>query len=441
MLTAARFLSRSVSRRAATLTAVAAAAVVLSACGSGSRVSYFVPTKMVSFGDENSLIDTYEDSAFVQADGTTAGKLQGLVYTVNTLVAGPENAVNYVVCNESSIASTYTACTTANGGTAGTLAATTYTGQWFQATDIGSHVIEVRHDTTSTQNQRMDLRYAWSCSSNTIWTQVVAHAYKLGYATYKGTAGQCPTDSYSNAYTYAAYGAKVADVVNQITAHGGELGKGTLATVMAGQWDIYEQYQAVLAGKSQGDAEAELKARAVQLADAIVAMTNTGTKVVVALTPDLGESPLAYNAGKTALLKALTTAFNDTLYIENLARRVTQGGRVLAGVNATLLTNTGTRSTAYVYAPNVVCPAADTYDASTSSGSNLFDPIGQRVTSSYITAKLGGDTFKAVKFCNTLNTSLTSTAGTYMWADQIHVSALGHTLIGSTAYSRANNQF
>ena len=423
-------------RRIATLTVLACSALALNGCGGGSRAAAYKPTKMISFGDENSLIDSFTSTDLKEVDGTTQGTMKGLVYTVNTLGA----VTSSYGCAETGVASSYTACDSTNGSTALTEASTdTIQYQWFVKPASANVLTRVAHDTT--QGFRRDAAYTWTCSGSVIWTQYVAHGFRLGYASYNGQVGQCPTDSYSNAYTYAAYQAKSADVITQITSHLSELDSGTLVTVMVGQWDIYEMYQAVIASsKTQAEAEALLATRATALADAIIQVLGKGAKVVVALTPDLGESPLAYNASQRTLLKALTTAFNNTLYIDNLAKRVTEGGRVVAGVNPETITDTSTRSSSYTFAPSVLCPAADDTDA---SGTNvLLDPVGNKVSTSYS----GYDAFAAVKFCSwsaskLSGTLLSSLSSTYIWADQVHFSSTGHYLIGSSAYSRAYNQF
>jgi outer membrane lipase/esterase len=420
-------------RRIAALTALACSALALNGCGGGSRATAYQPSRMVSFGDENSLIDTFTASNLFAADGTTQATMKGLLYTVNTVVA----VTNGYICPETGVATSYTACTSSNGNVSSTWA-TNSVSQWFVETGLANVLTNVQHDTTN--NTRKDIDYAWSCSSSVLWTQYIAHAYGMGYANYGGATGQCPSDNYSNAVTHAAYGAKAADVATQITSHLSEItNSSTLSTVMAGQWDILELYAQVKAGtKTQDAAEAELRDRADTLAAAIINAINQGAKVVVALTPDLGESPLAYTDGKTAELAALTKAFNEQLYINNLAvsSKVPKGGRVVAGVNPETMTNTTTRSTSYVYAPYLLCPAVDSNDATTSTTS-LTDPVGNKVT----TATTGYDAYAAVKFCNTATTTLASTAGTYMWADQIHFSPLGHSLIGALGYSRSSNQF
>lgn len=426
-------------RRIAALTALACSALALNGCGGGSRATAYQPTRMVSFGDENSLIDTFTASNLLAADGSTQATMKGLLYTVNTVVA----ATTGYLCTDATTAtanSPYVACTSSNGVAPYDSTTWTYNGvsQWFVTAGLANVVTNVQHDNSS--QRRVDIDYAWSCASSVLWTQYIAHAYGIGYANYNGATGQCPSDNYSNAVTYAAYGARAADVSAQINAHLSEItNTSTLTTVMAGQWDILDLYAQVKAGtKAQADAETELRGRADALAATVIAAINQGARVVVSLTPDLGESPLAYAEGKTALLKALTAAFNDQLYINNLAvsSKVPKGGRVVAGVNPELMTNTTTRSTSYVYAPYLLCPAVDSNDAATSTTS-LKDPVGNKVTS----VPTGDAAYSLVKYCNTVTSTLASTAGTYIWADQIHFSPLGHALIGALGYSRSSNQF
>jgi outer membrane lipase/esterase len=426
-------------RRIAALTALACSALALNGCGGGSRATAYQPTRMVSFGDENSLIDTFTASNLLAPAGSTQATLKGLVYTVNTVLA---TTTGYL-CADATTAtanSPYIPCTSSIGVAPYVSSTWTYNGvsQWFVDAALASTVTNVQHD-NSTQ-RRVDIDYSWSCPSSVLWTQYIAHAYGIGYANYNGATGQCPSDNYSNAVTYAAYGARAEAVAAQINNHLSEItNSSTLSTVMAGQWDILDLYAQVKAGtKTQADAEAELRGRADTLAAVIINAINQGAKVVVALTPDLGESPLAYTDGKTVELKALARAFNDQLYINNLAvsSKVPKGGRVVAGVNPETMTNTTSRSTSYVYAPSLLCPAVDTSSASTSP-QTLKDPLGNAVT----TATTGYDAYAAVKYCNTIDTTLAGSTSTYMWADQIHFSPLGHSLIGALGYSRSSNQF
>jgi phospholipase/lecithinase/hemolysin len=270
---------------------------------------------------------------------------------------------------------------------------------------------KIEHQTSPSYQKVTETVY--SCNYSTIWIQVIAHNFSKGF---KDT--QCPSDGLSGATTYASYKAKVAGVAAQVAAHRGELGQGVLVTLMVGQWDILELYGSVHAGSmTQASAEAELKGRAGTLANVVKDIISTGAKVVLGLTPDLGQSPLAVTGGNDqALLFALTKVFNDTLYITNLGN---QSGRELAGVNPEPFTNPTVRSAAYVYNVAACDPALATHP----------DAV----------AAVESDDDKKVKFCTA--STLVSTTTAYMWADNTHFTPAGHNLIGSAGFNRAYNQF
>ncbi len=438
-MSAALFPQSPALRRFASLMALASTALALNGCGGGDRVSAFKPERMVSFGDENSLIDSYTDASLLAPDGTVStGGMKGLVYTVNTMAGVAVNAI----CSDTTVptgTTPYTACDSNNGNTSLTFGTSSQT-QWFVRPDSANILTQVLHDTTL--QTRRDLLFTWNCSGNVIWTQVIAHAFKLGYSSYNGAVGQCPTDGYANAVTYAGYKHRIGQVVAQINSHMGELGSGTLVTIMAGQWDVLDMYDQVSNNtRSLESAQAELKNRANNLISAVQAITNAGGKVVVAFTPDLGESPKAYGLashGKDSVLYKLTNALNNQLYQLGNNQVIPKQGRVVAIVNPETLTDVNTRSTSYTYGA-ALCPAVDSNDntSTTASTTSLKDPLGRNV----LTTSAGYDADAAVKYCNTSNSTLAGSTGTYMWADHIHFGPLGHSLIGSTGYTRANNQF
>jgi phospholipase/lecithinase/hemolysin len=394
-------------RRIAAAVALASAALALGGCGGGSRAADYKPSRMVSFGDENSTIESY---AGALKDSTGAqGTMKGLVYTVNTV------ASTTLVCADST-SPNFVQCATSNGGTLGTVTSTDYL--VFSSANIMSML---QHDGTN----QMETDVVYSCTSSNIWIQVVAHDFHLGYSSYNGSTGLCPTDAYAGAVSYATFGAKAADVVTQINSHLGELDSSVLVTVMAGQNDILELFDQVKAGSiTQASAEAELKNRAASLAAAIKAIMGTGAKVVLALTPDLGESPYAYQQtdANRAILSDLLDTFNNYLYVNELG---TTSGRLLAGVNPETYTDPNTRSSTYTYNA-AVCPMGTT---------TLTRPDGTSPDASEITD------YSAVKYCNSYYSTLNGSTSYYVWADQIHYAPLGHTWIGSAAYSRASDQF
>lgn len=373
-------------------------AMGLSACGGGSRNSFFAPGSIVSFGDENSAFDTFSSASFKNADGSGNAVLKGLVYTVQVATVGAS-----VVCDKLTPAAE---CSTASG-TFGTLA----------STDYYSFVPTVPHTSTKLEldgaNKQRTTSTLYDCSTPRIWVHVLARAYGRGFRS------QCALDAYSGAVSYAAFGAKTDDVIAQIAAHRGELNSSTLVTIMVGQNDILEQFNAIRAStKSEAAAIAELQARADRMANAVKDAIGTGAKVALALTPSLNDSPRGV-ATDAPLLSRLVVAYNDRLYVRGLGN---VSGRDLVGVNPDVFTNTTTRSTSYVHS-TALCNAA-----------GLVKPDGLVTTGSE------PDVDANVRFCNTAG-PLNGSISTYIWADATHYAPLGHSLIGSLAYNRARQQF
>ena len=369
----------------------------LSACGGGSRNSFYAPNGIVSFGDENSAIEADTLASLKDSSGNPT-TLPGLTYTVHTVdVVGP------ATCTSDG---TPKICGT-DSGTFGTLVSTNY----YVLNPSIQAVTKLELDNSATTLQRTTTTF-YNCATPSIWVQVVARAYGRGYNT------ACPSEAYGNAVSYAVYGAKSDDVVAQIADHRGELGGGVLATIMAGQNDVLEQYALVQATPSyEAAAIAELQARADRMAAAIKDAIGTGAKVMLALTPSLNESPKAFSGSDNAdLLSRLTVAYNDRLYVRGLGN---VSGRDLVGVNPDTFTNTSTRSTSYVYRTPLCNTAAVTLPDGTSPV-----PAG-----------------KEVKYCNTNTLVSSGSTSTYMWADNTHFAPLGHGLIGSLGFNRAHQQF
>ncbi len=369
----------------------------LSACGGGSRNSFFAPNSVVSFGDENSAFDTFSSASFKNADGSGNAVLKGLVYTVQVATVGAS-----VVCDKLTPAAE---CSTASG-TFGTLA----------STDYYSFVPAVPYTSTKLEldgtNKQRTTSTVYDCSTPRIWVHVLARAYGRGFTS------QCAIDTRGGAVSYAAFGAKTDDVIAQIAAHRGELNGSTLVTIMVGQNDILEQFNAIRASStSEAAAIAELQARADRMANAVKDAIGTGAKVVLALTPSLNDSPKgAANATDAALLSKLVVAYNDRLYVRGLGN---VSGRDLVGVNPDSFTNTTTRSTSYVHS------------AALCNTTGLVKPDGTTTT--------GADA--DVRFCNNNTLVPNGSTSTYIWADATHYAPLGHSLIGSLAYNRARQQF
>ena len=370
-------------------------AMGLSACGGGSRQNFFSPSRIVSFGDENSAFSDFTSPSLLNANGSGNAVVKGLVYTVQVATVGAS-----VVCD---VRTPVAECGTANG-TFGTLASTAYY-SFVPAVPYTSTKLELdgagKQRTTST---------VYDCSTPRIWVHVLARNYGRGFTS------QCAIDTRGGAVSYAAFGAKTDDVINQINTRRGELGNGVLVTIMVGQNDILEQFNAIRASTtSEPAAIAELQARADRMANAVKDAIGTGAKVVLALTPSLNNSPKAAASVVDAdLLSKLVVAYNDRLYLRGLGN---VSGRDLVGVNPDVFTNTSTRNRSYTY----VTPLCNT--------GSLTKPDG------LTTSGLDED----VRFCNTAG-PLNGSIGTFMWADSVRFGPLGHSLIGSLAFNRARNQ-
>jgi len=397
------------------LVAMACSAVALSGCGGGDRAKEYVPDRVVTFGDENSAIESYSSVA-LNASGGSAKTVYGLTYSVNSVGFG-----DAAFCTDQTAT---TLCADADKLT-GSITFTKLSGNAYllDAVNTGDtrNVVTLidlgtaDYATFDDAPMKLTINKLFLCYNNTIWVQVVAHNFGKGYE------AQCPLDR-GGAENYAAYGAKVQQINDQIAANRGRLGKGVLVTLMAGQNDILEVYAAVRATTlSEASAIAELKLRAATMARGVRDIISTGAKVALALTPDLGESPKAATGGEdAALLRRLTMAFNDALYITELGNT---SGRSLAGVNPEPYTNTLTRSASYVYRTAVCDPAsAIRPDGSTIGGGDA-------------------DAGAKVKYCNGSTLVSGGNTSTYMWADDVHFAPLGHSLIGAAAATRITNQF
>ncbi len=374
-------------------------AMGLSACGGGSRSNFFAPGSVVSFGDENSAIASFSSANLLNSAGAgNVASIQGLTYTVNPVTVDTTG----VVCTQQTPPAL---CPSASGTFGTAVPANTK----YYAFD-SSYATKLELDSSSPVMQRTTTTL-YNCASSSIWVQIVARAYGRGYNS------QCASDTRGGAVSYATLGAKTADVIAQIAAHRGELNGSTLVTVMVGQNDILEQFDAVRSGTAEATAIATLQARADSMAAAVKDTIGTGAKVVLSLTPSLNDSPKGVaNATDAALLSRLLIAYNDRLYVRGLGN---VSGRDLVGVNPDTFTNSSTRSTSYVH------------------GTALCDTSALTKPDGTTTSGLASD----VLFCTTANIVSGGSTSTYIWADATHFATLGHSLVGALAYNRARQQF
>ncbi|WP_418318387.1 SGNH/GDSL hydrolase family protein [Piscinibacter sakaiensis] len=251
---------------------------------------------------------------------------------------------------------------------------------------------------------------AVECASNPIWVQQVASAFGLVFP-------QCnPTNvSAPRSRIYAAPGAKVADLTAQVNAHlaGDSFSGKDLATIMVGRNDvlaIYAQYPAISVDQAKAAAEAAGAALAVQ----VNRIANAGGKVLLAKVLDLGKTPFglkekAAHTGvdRAALLTTLSERFNAKLRVD-----IMNDGRRIG------LVQSDERIQAAISFPNEfgLTNVKDAACLSTVTMPNCT------------TATLGTD-----------STGNAANANTWLWADNLNLSAAGHFRVGEIAASVARN--
>ena len=399
--------------------ALACSALVLSACGGGDRAAEYQPASIVSFGDENSAfasvtLPSRNNDGTVIAD--VVGTVKGLTYAVNSVVN-----LSTTFCADQTI---NTLCVTPQTDVTSFTATGTSTYGYFASVNTGdvfNVVTRIDLGTGSYASTSGALKLTtdqfYNCSASTIWTQVVARAFGKGYE------ADCQLDR-AGAVSHAVAGAKVAELSAQIAQakSAGQLKSGALVTVWLGQNDLVEIFDSTA---SLADKEAAAKARAATLIDGVKQILATGAKVVLVNAPNLAYSPyaLAKNAVSCAdvsdrpcnpEMDALVVAFNKQL-ITSLGTEYALNGRQLGYVDAAQLTNTYARSTSYENKRQ--CDAG-----------KMVRPDGVLDSSS-------------LAYCNVGTLENDGNVGNYLWADDVRVSWTLHSVIASTAVTRAAEQF
>ena len=297
--------------------AAALAALVLAACGGGDQVSPFVPSRVLAFGDENSVIE---------ADGHK--------HTINEA--------------------------------------------------------------------------SFDCTENPIWVQALATAYGLVFEECPGTAAS-PASR-----IFAVQDANATDVVAQIDGFLADPGAAfrdtDLVTVFAGTNDVIDQFEAIVAGATEGQALTALDQAGSALAAQVNRVGNAGGKVLVLLVPDVNLTPygVAESADNQALLNRLTTQFNNSLRtgLINDARMI---GLVQADV---MVRNTVAAPGTLVNVVDAACDPAEAALVQDCTTDTLVDATDETAAG----AERGSD---------------------WLWADRLHLSPKGHASLGELAIARA----
>jgi len=242
------------------------------------------------------------------------------------------------------------------------------------------------------------------CSNNPIWSQYVAQGYGFYFA-------QCnPNNVTAKAFSYAAVGATVDDVVTQVANNGAGFDSKTLVTLMVGMHDVLNVYAEVVANtRTADDAKALMTTQGTKLGQLVnqIANQGAGARVLFALAPDISYSPyaLAQEAlvpGRQELLRQLVDALNKAARLA-----VVDNGRWSALITANEIVSG---------------------DAKVPAAYGFTDVVN------------AGCTTASLLDCTTLTVQTSGIV--YLWADSLHMAYTAHNQIGSNAlYKAQNNPF
>ncbi len=248
------------------------------------------------------------------------------------------------------------------------------------------------------------------CAANPIWVQYLASRFGLVFPQCNPAGVSAPASR-----IYAVAGATVADVKRQVDLQLAADGFNDrdLVTVLAGANDIlaqYAQYPAL--------PEAQLTAAVVQAGSDLAVQVNrvaaAGGKVLVAFVPNLGQTPFgvaeaadpAKGTDRTTLLAKLTESFNG-----ELSFRIRNDGYQIGLIRSEwfdpLISSPSTAGLANV--TQAACTTPSAYNCS-SATLRPADPV---------------------------TNTLTATAETWLWADALQLSPVGHLRLGQAADGRA----
>ncbi len=247
------------------------------------------------------------------------------------------------------------------------------------------------------------------CAVNPLWVQTLARQYGLVFA-------QCnPTNAPVTVQTFAATGARVADVVSDIgdlLNSGTQLGKTDLVTILVGANDVLELYDSIASAsitESAGVAEAERRGELLAAQyDRITNTDNTGARALYVPIPDLGDTPYGRaDTDRRRILKSLTERFNA-----KLRSKITNNGRSIGLVDAYQLFQNIVKSSnkgGFANVSQAACTTSSVLDCTTAT---LQPAIGSTAA---------------------------ATATSWLWANDRYLSPGGQTVLGNQAASIARN--
>lgn len=453
------------SRTTVAVAACLGAAALVAGCGGGDRVKSFQPQQIIAFGDENSAFDDTATTATPLVDfrtipgapTSTADVPYRARYTINVIADAA-----FLCKNQAPNVAAMAGCLDINNDI---LSPTEFPGyptstSFFQSQSsveqyrLIDNVVPVIGEvetgvltgaipgTTPSPVYRSSDHYYY-CSVDFSanvgnWVQVLAHDFGAGLS-FGGSAG-CPQDS-GNGRSYAAWGAKVDDVEAQVNANLGALRDGVLVTMLAGQNDILASWVAVQGGGNQVTALRLMRDKGAQLGRVINTIVGTGARVVYLTVPDMGKAPKT--SANPALATALTQAFNEGY--ENAGGLVlsvlTNGHKIVKVDGYTQIQNLA-GSGSYV-----VGTAACQKDTSL-----VKLPNGTTIAAASNGAWTPTMEEKALLLNCTSNNLKVETAGTptteevrayfgsYLWADDSHLSPVGHSALAALAIARVRDQ-
>ncbi|CAH0347824.1 hypothetical protein [Aquabacterium sp. CECT 9606] len=452
------------SRTGVALAACLSAAALVAGCGGGDRVKSFVPQQIIAFGDENSAFDDTATASVATArlvDFGAANVPYAARYTINVVA----NAQFLCKIGKPDKAARAGCVKPSPSSDPDVLLSTDYPGYPNSTSVFLPQLSEIQYRLDSTipvigEVETGDLTGAISgttpspvyrstdhfyyCSVDFDanvgnWVQLLAHDFGGGLSL-GGSAG-CPQDS-GNGRSYASWGAKVDDVEAQVNANLGALRDGVLATVLAGQNDILASWTSVQAGGDQATALRLMSQKGAQLGRVINTIVGTGARVAYLTVPDMGKAPRT--AANPALATALTQAFNEGY--ENAGGLVlsvlTNGHKIVKVDGFTQINNVAASGNYVVSTPACV---TDTSLVKLPNGTTIDDAAtaGGWTQTMKDKALLLNCTSNNLK----IDTPATSTSeavrayfGSYLWADDSHLSPVGHSGLAALAITRVRDQ-
>ena len=244
------------------------------------------------------------------------------------------------------------------------------------------------------------------CGANAVWSQSVAASYGLFFPECNPSAVVAPTSRIR-----AAFGARAADLGAQIDAQQADspLGAGDMTTVLIGEHDVlaeYRKYPAV--GSDQLIANVE--AQGAEVGRQVNRITDTGAKVLLSTIIDVGYSPFATgerDADRITLLSLLSQRFNASM-----RATIVNDGRKIGLILLDEFTVQVIKIPGFGGFTNPINGVCD-------------------LTKSALTPPSTLD-------C-TLQTFVEGGTQTYVWADDLHLSASAQNALGTAAISRTQN--